>query len=79
MTKVEPITNESVQSRSEVVREQPLSPTPIDRILGKLSCMELPAKEHFERNSLVPILPVRYRHVNLNCYTGPLELLPYPR
>jgi integrase/recombinase XerD len=48
MTKVEPITNESVQSGSEVVREQPLSPTPIDRILQKLSCMELPAKEHFE-------------------------------
>jgi site-specific recombinase XerD len=49
MTKVEPITNESIQSGSEVVREQPLSPTPIDRILQKLSCMELPAKEHFER------------------------------
>ena len=49
MTQVQPITNESVQSGSEVVREQPLSPTPIDRILQKLSCMELPAKEHFER------------------------------
>src|SRR4030042_823296 len=48
MTKVEPIPNESVQSRSEELREQPLSPTPIDRILQKLSCMELPAKEHFE-------------------------------
>ena len=49
MTKVEPIPKESVQSGREVVREQPLSPTPIDRILQKLSCMELPAKEHFER------------------------------
>jgi len=49
MTQVEPITNESVQSGSEVLREQPLSPTPIDRILQKLSCMELPAKEHLER------------------------------
>ena len=49
MTKVEPIINESVKSESEVLREQPLSPTPIDRILQKLSCMELPAKEHFER------------------------------
>ncbi len=49
MTKVEPITNESVQSGSEVLREQPFSPTPIDRILQKLSCMELPAKEHLER------------------------------
>jgi len=49
MARVEPITNESVQSGSEVLRGQPLSPTPIDRILQKLSCMELPAKEHFEQ------------------------------
>jgi len=49
MTKVEPITNESIQSGSEVVREQPLSPAPIDRILQKLSCIELPAKDHLER------------------------------
>ncbi len=48
MTRLQPITNESVKSEGEVVREQPLSPTPIDRILQKLSCMELPAKEHFE-------------------------------
>jgi site-specific recombinase XerD len=46
MTKLEPITNESSQSGSEVVREQPLSPTPIDRILQKLSCIEFPAKDH---------------------------------
>src|SRR4030042_318906 len=49
MTKVEPIPNESVQSRSEELREQPFTPTPIDPILQKLSCTELPAKEHFER------------------------------
>jgi site-specific recombinase XerD len=49
MTKVEPITNESIQSGSEVVREQPLLPTLIDRILQKLSCLELPAKDHLER------------------------------
>jgi site-specific recombinase XerD len=49
MTKGQPITNESVKSEGEVLREQPLLPTPIDRILQKLSCMELPAKEHFER------------------------------
>jgi len=49
MTKVEPITNESVRSESEEPREQPLSPTPIDRILQKLSCIELPAKDHLER------------------------------
>jgi integrase/recombinase XerD len=46
---LEPIPNESIQSGSEVVREQPLSPTPIDRILQKLSCIELPAKDHLER------------------------------
>lgn len=45
---IQPITNESVQSGSEVRREQSLSSTLIDRILEKLSCMELPAKEHFE-------------------------------
>jgi site-specific recombinase XerD len=49
MTKVEPINNESVETESEELREQPLSPTPIDHILQRLSCMELPAKEHFER------------------------------
>jgi site-specific recombinase XerD len=49
MTKVEPIPNESVRNESEVAREQPLSPTPIDRILQKLSCIELPAKDHLER------------------------------
>jgi integrase/recombinase XerD len=48
MIQGQPITNESVKTESEELREQPLSPTPIDRILQKLSCMELPAKEHFE-------------------------------
>jgi site-specific recombinase XerD len=48
MTQEQLITNESVQSGSEVVRGEPFSPTPIDRILQKLSCLELPAKEHFE-------------------------------
>ena len=48
MTKVEPISNESVKSESEEPREQHLAQTPIDRILEKLSRMELPAKEHFE-------------------------------
>jgi integrase/recombinase XerD len=49
MTQGQPITNESVKSEDGVLCEQPLSPTPIDHILQKLSCMELPAKEHFER------------------------------
>jgi site-specific recombinase XerD len=48
MIQVEPITNESVKSESEVLREQHLAQTPIDRILQRLFCMELPAKEHFE-------------------------------
>jgi len=49
MTKVQPTTNESVKSEREVLREQHFSQTPIDPILQKLSRMELPAKEHFER------------------------------
>jgi integrase/recombinase XerD len=49
MTSLQPITNESVKNEGEVLREQPLSTTPIDRILQKLSCIELPAKDHLER------------------------------
>jgi len=45
---IQPITRESVQSGSEVLSEQSLLPTPIERILQKLSCMELPAKGYFE-------------------------------
>jgi integrase/recombinase XerD len=48
MTQGQLISHESIGSEGEVVREQPLSPTPVDRILEKLCCMELPAKEHFE-------------------------------
>jgi site-specific recombinase XerD len=48
MTQGQLITDDSVQSGSEVVCEEPLSPTPIDGILQKLSCLELTAKEHFE-------------------------------
>ena len=49
MTKARPIMNESVKSESEELREQSLAQTPIEHILQKLSRMELPAKEHFER------------------------------
>ena len=42
MTKVQPITNESVKSESEVLREQHPAQTPIDHLLQKLSRMELP-------------------------------------
>lgn len=48
MTQEQLITKESIQSGSEGIREAPFSTTPIDRILQKLSCLELPAKEHFE-------------------------------
>jgi len=49
MATAEPIAKESVATEKKELCEQPLSPTPIDGILQKLSCMELPAKEHFER------------------------------
>jgi len=47
MTQGQLITYESIKS-DEAGREEPLLPTPIDRILQKLSFLELPAKEHFE-------------------------------
>jgi hypothetical protein len=49
MTQGQPISNESVQSKGEGLREQPLTSALIDRILQKLSCIELPAKDHLER------------------------------
>lgn len=49
MTKVEPITHESVKSESEELRKQPPAQALIDHILQKLSRLELPAKEYFER------------------------------
>ena len=49
MTEAQPISNESVKSESEELHHQPLVQAPIDRILQRLSCLELPAKEHFER------------------------------
>jgi integrase/recombinase XerD len=48
MTQVQSTANDLVKNESEVLREQPLTPTPIDRILQKLFHMELPAKEHLE-------------------------------
>lgn len=49
MIKVEPITDESVKSESEELSKQHPAQTLIDRILKKLSRLELPAKEYFER------------------------------
>ena len=48
MTQVQSTANDLVKNESEVLRQQPLTPTPIDRILQKLFHMELPAKEHLE-------------------------------
>ena len=49
MTQVQPTSHESVKTESEELCQQHLAQTPIDHILQKLSRMELPAKEHFER------------------------------
>jgi len=49
MIKVEPIIHESVRTESEERRKQQPAQTLIDRILQKLSCLELPNKEYFER------------------------------
>ena len=48
MTTAEPIVKESVATEKEELCELPLSSTLIDGILHKLSCIELPAKDHFE-------------------------------
>ncbi len=49
MTEVEPITNQPVKREREVVPGQNLPQTLLDHILQRLSCQEIPAKEHFER------------------------------
>jgi len=48
MIQLQPTINESIKSESSGLCQQPLAQTPIDRILQKLSHIELPAKEHFE-------------------------------
>jgi integrase/recombinase XerD len=48
MTQVQPATIESVRSETAVPRQQHSPQTAIDRLLRKLSPLELPAKEHFE-------------------------------
>lgn len=48
MTQVQPAISESVKSQSVVPHQQHPEQTSIDRILQKLSRLELPAKEHFE-------------------------------
>jgi integrase/recombinase XerD len=49
MTQIEPNIQESVESAQQDPHQQPLSSTPIDRILQRLSALDLPAKEHLER------------------------------
>jgi len=49
MTRVEPSIPEAAGTNKQDPHQQPLSATPIDRILQRLSALELPAKEHVER------------------------------
>jgi hypothetical protein len=48
MTKAQLLFAETHQRDGEGVIKKPFLPTPIDRILQKLTQMELPAKEHLE-------------------------------
>jgi integrase/recombinase XerD len=48
MTQIEPNIQESVESARQDPQQQPLSTTPIARILQRLSVLEVPAKEHLE-------------------------------
>ena len=49
MTQIEPNIQESVESARQDPQQQPLSTTPIARILQRLSVLGVPAKEHLER------------------------------
>jgi site-specific recombinase XerD len=49
MTQIQTTTNESINSKSAAAHQQHLAQTRIDQLLQKLFCLELPAKEHFER------------------------------
>ena len=48
MTQIQPTTIESGKSETAGLHQQHPAQTPIDRLLHKLSRLELPAKEHFE-------------------------------
>jgi integrase/recombinase XerD len=48
MTRVEPSIHDAAETNRQDPRQQPLSSTPIDRILESLSALDLPAKEHLE-------------------------------
>jgi integrase/recombinase XerD len=49
MTQVEPSIHAAAETNKQDPHQQPLSATPIDRILERLSALDLPAKEHVER------------------------------
>jgi len=49
MTRVEPSIHDAAETNKQDPHQQELSATPIDRILERLSALELPAKEHLER------------------------------
>jgi integrase/recombinase XerD len=49
MIQVELAGNESIQSESAVPHQQDFTQTPIEKFLQKLSRLELPGKDHFER------------------------------
>jgi integrase/recombinase XerD len=49
MIKVEPITSETVKNENVTPPKQHSAQATIDRILQKLSCLDIPAKDHFER------------------------------
>jgi len=49
MIQVESASNESIKNESAVPHQQHSTQTPIEKFLQKLSRLELPAKEHFER------------------------------
>ena len=49
MIRVEPSIHDAAGTNKQDPHQQPLSATPIDRILERLSALELPAKEHLER------------------------------
>ncbi len=49
MTRVEPSIPDAAETNKQDSHQQPLSSAPMERILGRLSALELPAKEHLER------------------------------
>jgi hypothetical protein len=66
MTRVEPSIFDAAGTNKQDPHQQLLSSTPIDRILERLSALELPSKEHLKRYM---------RHKNLRVRLAILRLL----